>query len=409
MQFKQEIDLPSRHFPAVVLSSFDELAEDIKWGGVFRGRVDVEAVVRLLDRALDFFPHLTGAICQSSWRIVPVKRAVHVTLYQSDKEISMPDSDGISETQLCSTLMPDEESWRENGLLFGVKMVHCHQQNRTLIGMRVSHCALDGKGLGLMLQAGLSSCLGLKVDGLIHDRAVLEQPARDLDFLPCGYDRLSSRQLKRGLRAGKKANKVVRLLFSVTELKERWEESSLKQVRILLAAWLSAQCKVAEPLLQELAVWCDVRGLGGVPQQFTGNCGCFVHYPLSESLTLMQGHWKHLTSRLGFKKIAKVFAQIQAAEHSAEPLRWREDESVLQVNIVPNTIADIDFGYGKAQFGFLLARNSSGIRITTSPDGKQLVAELDLSQPLQQHLVEAAEREGMEVQDGSMRQNLEPC
>jgi len=412
IDFSQPRLLKPQVFEAVSLSVYDKLPRDIMWVGAFRGMITVEEVAQLLEKGLERFPHLTGVICQESWKVIPAERDLRLEDAVCEENIDIERLQQLSAELLYERFMPDRDNWSQSGYLFGGRVVRFPQLNQTVIGIRISHCVVDGVGLGLFLKASLFAMVGRDVSPPQHERELLlSDDVLNLNGIPKGYE-IATAQPHAANSLGSlfdSASGTTLFTLSIDEIKRRWGGDTLVAVRTRLAAWLSAECKKVNPQLNQLAVWCDVRGIQGVPQDFTGNCGCFLHFPLSSSETEMHAHWKHLTRRGGFREVAKVFSQLQAAEKQGRPLQWKDDNSVLQINIVPSSIANVNFGYGKALFGVLLARNSPGIRISTTPDKQYFLIEVELPEFTRNHLVDVAQCEGFTVELWAAEDALAAC
>ena len=398
----QTLKLATRDFPPVALSSYDDLPKDIMWVGMYAGLVEAEKVAMLFEAGLKHFPHLTGRLCKQTWQIVPAERDLEIELMKTKAKVDSRDLEALPVEELGSRYLPNEDKWHGQNYLLGVRILHLVNINKTIIGLRISHCVVDGAGLGLILKTGLLELMGKDPLLPIHDRAAFkncrnkEVSSNVPSNIPQGYQTLeqNSESLRDEVNGTQES---IMFTIAISEIKEKWQCKSLIESRVHLAAWLSSECKKAEPKLKELAAWCDVRGIRGFPQSFTGNCGCFVHYPLATDHQTMAGYWKQLTGRKGFKKIADIFAQLQVAEMTNQPLLWKNDDSILQINIVPHSLAHFDFGYGKAEFGLLLARNSPGIRISVTPDDRHFLIEAEVAKPIQEHLLNAAHSSGFEV------------
>jgi hypothetical protein len=392
------IRLPARIFKPLELSSYDVLFKDIMWVGVYHGQIKAEEVALILNAGLVHFPHLTGYICKSSWKILPCIRDLQVETEICDQEFHLSKIEDSPYGELREKFIPNEEQWIENKFLFGSRVVQF--SNASVIGIRVSHCAVDGTGFGLFLRASIQSLMHQDVSPVLHERMVLSSVHSPQTFqIPQGYECEKDGLLpkERDQSKLKRCEDTLFISLSIAELSKKWDTKSHLATRLKLAAWLSAECKKADPELREMAVWCDVRGLGDFPQNFTGNCGCFLHFPLSESMQEMEACWKKLISRVGFRSINEVFRQLQEAERREQALQWKNDPSYLQINIIPNSISNLDFGYGKALFGTLLTRNSSGIRISVTPDEQFFSIEAEVSKKIHEHLIQAMHFEKWKV------------
>jgi len=394
----RSLSLPARKFTPLAMSSYDQLPEDIMLIGAFRHLMDLEQLSSVFDAGLEVFPHLTGSIDLDKKTIITKESGVNIELANCETIINTQLLEQMSIQQLKENFMPDSKLWYKNKSLFGARVVHFPNSEISLLGIRASHCVVDGAGLALYLRSCMLSLSGQDQIPVFHHRNVLHSIQKSSDrSIPDGYQVIeneSSNDLKDDCA---KSYETTIFTLPVAEVITKWQASSLLDARIRLAAWLSAQCSTADPQLSELAVWCDVRGLLGLSPNYTGNCGCFLHYPLSRSTEEMTDLWRSIVKRKGFKKVATVFSQLQAHEAANKPLQWIDAPHVLQINIVPHSIAHVDFGYGKALFGMILARNSSGIRISITPDEQYFLLEIELSQNIREHLIKSATSEPFSI------------
>jgi len=310
-----------------------------------------------------------------------MQAGVNIELANCETIINTQLLEQMSIQQLKENFMPDSKLWYKNKSLFGARVVHFPKSEISLLGIRASHCVVDGAGLALYLRSCMLSLSGQDQIPVFHHRNVLHSIQKSSDrSIPDGYQVIeneSSNDLKDDCA---KSYETTIFTLPVAEVITKWQASSLLDARIRLAAWLSAQCSTADPQLSELAVWCDVRGL-----------------LVSRSTEEMTDLWRSIVKRKGFKKVATVFSQLQAHEAANKPLQWIDAPHVLQINIVPHSIAHVDFGYGKALFGMILARNSSGIRISITPDEQHFLLEIELSQNIREHLIKSATSEPFSI------------
>lgn len=396
IQFMKKKKLAARHFTPLSLSSYDALSKDIRWVGAFEGLIKSEIIAALLHEGLVHFPHLSGSICQQTWSVIPRDREIEIEVASSDLCLSFSQIEAMPNDRLCALSMPDQNHWSEQEFLIGAKLVHFTKMNLSLIGFQISHCLVDGVGLNLFLQSALLSLSGEQAPVLKHERSLLKSVKSPKKCeIPQGYQ-LNTSICSFTQQENKNNETAAFITLPVAEIKKAWRTDSLNHARLELAAWLSSECKKAEPKLTELAVWCDVRGIA-LPKYFTGNCGCFLHYPLSDSQEKMKQHWKHLTSRQGFQRIAEVFSQLQEAERKGEELEWNHHPNLLHINLLPNRMSHIDFGVGRALFTAILDRNTAGIRVSLTPDKTQFLLEIELPQSIQQHLIDAAKAKGFSL------------
>ena len=128
-----------------------------------------------------------------------------------------------------------------------------------------------------------------------------------------------------------------------------------------------------------------------LPRNFTGNAGCYHALPLSgKPPHEITACLKQLAGRRGLLRTTETYRRIKHAEQNGRMVVWdgpRDD--ILQLNLLPRAAADAEFG-GAPDFSMLLSRNSSGLRISVTPDGAGFLIEASLAHGWGGGLVEAA-------------------
>ena len=394
IQLIRNLTFTPRTFSPVKLSKNDQLPIDIMLVGAFSGLMDADNIYAAFHASLDLFPHLTGTICHTTNTILNSAKNTYLELAECHQETTKSLLDSMTLQELKTHFMPNHRHWECNKPLFGIRMVHFPTTNITLLGIRVSHHVVDGSGLSLLLRSCMLHLSQHQQLPVLHDRNTLSTINKnDNANIPKGYSQASPYHTTR------EQIKAKSMIFTadVQATIKQWNASSLVDARLRLAAWISARCAKVDPNLSEIALWCDVRGLQGIPPHYTGNCGCYLHVPLSDSAQKMTEQYRTLITRQGFKKIAETYTQIQTLETNGTALDWKNQAHVLEVNIVPHSVASVDFGYGKPFFGMLLSRNSPGIRLSITPDEQQFLIEIEVNHLTSTDIITAANKENIHI------------
>jgi hypothetical protein len=181
-------------------------------------------------------------------------------------------------------------------------------------------------------------------------------------------------------------------------VRRHFNASSILDARLRLGAWLCAMVSARHPVFAEVGLWCDPRGTNGIPASYTGNAGCYLHFPLRDRTADDLTHdLRKMTTRAGFQRIADAYRQIKRAEAEGRPLVWDgPGNDILQLNLVPHAVAGTDFGHGLPAFALLLSRNSSGLRISLTPDASRFLIEACLPDGVGDFLTESCRAAGLQ-------------
>lgn len=363
-------------FVPLDLSVDDLLPADIELVLGYRGGIAPDICAAALERGLREFPHLTGKL--EGMRIMPSEQVFAL------ETVDLPGAQGIrdlEETPLAeqsAVFIPEARA----DSLFAARLVRFPETNLGVLGMRVSHAAVDGTGLALFIMHATAARRGVVAPLLFHERRHasgkhLEGP----DEPPPGYR-----------EAGCAMEDVISepTLFAIPSENARryFQAASLLDTRLRLSAWLSGALVARFP---EVALWCDPRGLDGIPATYTGNLGCYLPFPnRADDLT---NQLKATATREGFRRIADTHRRIKLAESRGRPLVWKG--GALPLNLVPHAVAGTDFGSGLPGYAVLLSRNSSGLRISLTPDASRFLIEACLPDGLGEVLLEKCRAQGL--------------
>jgi hypothetical protein len=367
-------------FDPLGLSVDDLLPADIELVMGYRGGIEAELCAAALERGLRAFPHLRGKL--EGMRIVPSEdRFVLETL-------DLPGAMGIRDLEEMP-LAGQSAAYIPNGraeALFAARLTRFPETNLSVLGMRVSHAAVDGTGLALFIHHCTAEPRGVGTPPLFHERRYGFGADLDgADEAPHGYG-ASGGMTQEDSLAGSAP-----ILFAVPadNVRLRFQATSLLDLRLKLGAWL---CAALESRFPEVALWCDPRGLNGIPATYTGNVGCYLHFTnRADDLTKQL---KATATRAGFQRIADTHRRLKLAEMRGRPLSWIG--GALQLNLVPYAVAGTDFGTGLPGYAILLSRNSSGLRISLTPDASRFLIEACLPDGLGEVLLGKCHEEGLE-------------
>jgi hypothetical protein len=269
------------------------------------------------------------------------------------------------------------------GSLFAARLTRF--RDLSVLGMRVSHAAVDGTGLALFINECTAARRNVATPALFHDRRhALGTDLDGEDKAPHGY-----REAEGAIGEDLLARSSPTLFAIPSEnVRRHFHATTLLDARLRLGAWL---CTSLESHFTEVALWCDPRGLNGIPATYTGNLGCYLHFPnRADELTQQL---KATATRAGFQRIADTHRRIKLAESRGHPLVWAG--GALQLNLVPHAVAGTDFGIGLPGYAILLSRNSSGLRISLTPDTSRFLIEACLPDGLGEVLLEKCDVAGL--------------
>lgn len=378
-------DAVTTNFAPLDLSVDDCLPADIELVMGYRGGVTRDVYETALKRGLRAFPHLTGKL--EGLRIVPPEGEFGLETVDSSRVMSIRDLEKMPLCHQSTTFIPKGRA----DSVFSARLTRFTGVDLSVLGMRVSHAAVDGTGLALFIAHCTAALRGVQTPAVFHERRFGFGTNEGVsDEAPLGYRTAGNPTAKEDL-AG-----CALTLFAITAetVRSYFDAASLRDARSKLGGWLCAGIGGHFP---EMALWCDPRGLNGIPPTYTGNLGCFLHFPLrgttADELTMQL---KATATRTGFQRIADTHRRIKLAESRGRPLVWDGAKmGVLQLNLVPHAVAGTDFGGGLPEYAILLSRNSSGLRISVTPDASRFLVEACLPDDLGEMLFEKCHAAGM--------------
>lgn len=412
-QPEEVLHIPSPGFQPLSLCLEDALPAGMVLLLGYRRRLEPTALRRALQTALRAFPHLGGGL-RVEWQplraeLVPENRGVQMECARAGK-VFLRDLECLDQDTLLSLFAPSAAATARTPMqalqapLLQLRLTRLADDEACVLGLLVSHMALDGSGLALFLEHMTAAMRGGNAPPIVHDRRVTFPATPPADrTLPPEYREaphlsLAMAQVQDPLAASQAT------VFSVApeSLVRSLGPVSMAQARLFLAALLAREAALLQPGRNTLALWCNARGLGHVPRHYTGNAGCYWHLPLepeAEDPRHVFAQLKHMITRKGFAGIAGAYARLKAAEAAGRHVFWNgPGNHLLSLNLVPHARGAADFGRGVPEFAQLLTRNVSGLRIFITPDGERFVAEAALPPGHGDILMAACERSGLAVQ-----------
>lgn len=359
-------------FAPLDLSVDDLLPADIELVMGYRGEIAAEDCAAALERGLRAFPHLSGK--PEGMRIVPSERVFVLETVELPGTMAIRDLEKMPLCEQSAAFIPEARA----DSLFAARLTRFPETDLSVLGMRVSHAAVDGTGLALFINECTAASRGVATPPLFHERR--HGSGTNLDGgggAPHGY-RETGITVHEDWMEGYSPT-----LFAIpTEnVRRHFLSTSPLDARLRLGGWL---CASLESRFPEVALWCDPRGLNGIPATYTGNLGCYLHFTnRAEDFTQQL---KATATRAGFRRIAETHRRIKLAESRGRPLAWQS--GALQLNLVPHAVAGTDFGAGLPGYAILLSRNSSGLRISLTPDTSRFLIEACLPDGLGEVLLE---------------------
>lgn len=366
-------------FAPLDLSVDDRLPADIELVMGYRDGIAPEHCAAALERGLRAFPHLLGKL--DGMRIVPSESLFALETLDLPGAMDIRDLEEMPLAIQSATFIPGGRA----DSLFAARWTRYPETNLSVLGMRVSHAAVDGTGLALFINECTAASRRVTTPPLFHERRHGFGTNLDgEDEAPHGYsDAGDATEVDLLARSSP-------TLFSIPSenVRKHFQSTTLLDARLRLGAWL---CAALESRFPECALWCDPRGLKGIPATYTGNLGCYLHFKNRADILTQQ--LKATATRAGFQCIADTHRRIKLAEARGRPLVWQS--GALQLNLVPHAVAGTDFGSGLPQYAILLSRNSSGLRISLTPDATRFLIEACLPDGLGDLLLEKSEVAGL--------------
>lgn len=355
-------------FAPLDLSVDDRLPADIELVMGYRSGMAAEVCAAALERGLRAFPHLAG-----KWEgmcIVPSEVGFELETVDLPGAMGIHDLEEMPLAEQSAVFIP--EGRPES--LFAARLARFRETDLSVLGLRVSHAAVDGTGLALFIHHCTAESRGVGAPPLFHERRYgFGANLEGADEPPYGYLEVGSVE----------EEDFTPTLFALPaeNVRRHFQATSLLDARLRLAAWL---CAALEARYPEVALWCDPRGLNGIPATYTGNLGCYLHF--ANRADQLTKQLKATATRAGFQRIADTHRRLKLAEMRGRPLSWIG--GALQLNLVPYAVAGTDFGTGLPGYAILLSRNSSGLRISLTPDASRFLIEACLPDGLGEVLLE---------------------
>jgi Transferase family len=402
------LTVPVQNFKTLRLCLDDVLPVSIVLLLGYSHRLEPQALRSSLQSALLAFPHLSGRIQVSleplQAELVPGEREVQIEWNQGNKS-SLQDLELLDQETLFAHFAPSAAANARTPIqalqapLLQLRLTWLSNSNACVLGLMVSHMVLDGTGLALFLNHLTAGLQGKNAPAVVHDRwHTYPDPLPKYAALPPQYQEISNLALAMALEQDPLAASPSTVFFiPVKSVQQVSRTSSLTDARLFLAAHLCQEVAAMQPSRSTLALWCNTRGLGHVPRNYTGNAGCYMHYPLAAGQTSeCFQNLKRTITREGFAEIAKTYAYLKAGEASGRAIFWHgPGEDLLSLNLVPHVRGAADFGYGGPVYAQLLTRNVSGLRIFSSSDGSRFVVEACLPSMHGARLISSCENLGI--------------
>jgi hypothetical protein len=405
------LSVPAPDFQPLRLSLDDALPVSMVLLLGYRRRLDPSALRQALQTALRAFPHLGGRL---HLELQPLRAALapgggEVKLeWVRAGNASFEALETLDQDSLLSFFAPSAAATARSPMqalqapLLQLRLTWLSEGEACVLGLMASHMALDGSGLALFLEHMTAAMRGGKAPAVIHDRQVtFPHPLPEDRDLPPEYREVPLLSLAMAQDQDPLASARA-TVFSVPldSLGRRLGSTSATEARFYLAASLAREVAALQPGRNTLALWCNARGLGHVPRNYTGNAGCYVHLPLEPGDPLLcHNRLKRLITRQGFAEISGTYARLKAAEAAGRLVFWGgPGDHLLSLNLVPHVRGAADFGQGSPGYAQLLTRNVSGLRLFGSPDGSRLVVEAALPSAHGEALLAACDRLGLPAQ-----------
>lgn len=417
------LSVPAPDFPPLRLCLDDVLPVSMVLLLGYARRLDPVALRAALRTALQAFPHLGGRLQLNlqplEAELVPGNGEVRIEWVREGR----PGPAGIESPELLELLefleFLDQETLSARfapsaaahartpmqalqAPLLQLRLTWLPGGDGCVLGVMVSHMALDGSGLALFLNHLTAALGGTEAPAVVHDRRHTFPGSlpKDAD-LPPHYREVP--HLSMAMAEGQDPlSSSLATVFSVPVegLRLHAGQKSLSDARLFLAAHLCQEVAALQPQRRTLALWCNTRGLGHVPRNYTGNAGCYVHMPLRPGdADACNRNLKRAITRTGFAEINDAYARLKAAEAAGRYVFWHgPGDDLLSLNLVPHARGAADFGKGGPEYAQLLTRNVSGLRLYGSPQGDRLVVEACLPEAHGAALMAGCERLGLSVQ-----------
>lgn len=408
----RKIILPAICFDPLKLGAVDHLPVDIELVLAWNHCIDPVALESAFLSALRRFPHLTGRLAVDEknpyWSIEPSATGVPMEVLGSGESLATLDLKQMTLMEHRTKFMPATAQNSPHKHLLKMRLT-LFPGPMSILGIKVSHAAVDGTGLALFLNHCAAALRKRQPLEVFHERHHIRgNTPQESDPLPHRY-----RKTDHCLPDPDPLARIPSIIFEldIEATHCSFNAGTMLDARLRLAAWLCIEAASMHPPFSEVAVWCDPRGLNGIPPTYTGNSGCYLHFPLRNIGELTSG-LRSLATRSGFHLIAETHRRIQQTKAAGNTIVWYgPGKDILQLNLVPHAAESANFGAGPPVFGLMLSRNSSGLRISVTPDATRFLIEACLPNTLATDLVDACLKAGLNPRiwcQGSDR-NEKPC
>ena len=384
----------SLDFEPLILSEDDQLPTPIQLVMAYRGLMSADSCEEAFLRGLAGFPHLSGKLIRGLHgrldKIVPFDDPFSLELREAEEVLDFHDLASFSLERLSEDFVPSPAE-----SLFQARLTIFRNAGMSVLGLRVSHAVVDGAGLAYFISNSTAALRGVEPFTVFHDRSFGFGSCMEGDMaeVPEGYRDEASAAMADG------AVDFIPTYFviPVEGVRKCFGASSVLDARLRLGAWLSAGVAQRDETFTGLGLWCDARGTNAIPATYTGNVGCYVSFPLrGMGAEALAQELRKMATRRGFERIAATYGMIKRAEAQGHPLVWGgTGKGMLQLNLVPHVVEGTDFGHGVPAFALLLSRNSSGLRISLTPDASRFLVECCLPHGLGDGLVEQCQTAGL--------------
>lgn len=408
------LSVPASDFPPLGLCLDDVLPVSMVLLLGYARRLDPVALRAALQTALKAFPHL-GARLHLNLQplealLVPGEREIQIEWVRAGQPglAGIHALESLDQETLSARFAPSAADSARTPMqalqapLLQLRLTWLPDCDACVLGVMVSHMALDGVGLALFLNHLTAAMRGADAPAVVHDRRhTFPDPLPKDAALPPHYREIPhlSMAMAEGQDPSSSSQATV-FSLPLESLQRHWDHKSMTDARLFLAAHLCQEVAALQPQRSSVALWCNTRGLGHVPRNYTGNAGCYVHTPLraGDALSCYQ-NLKRTITRTGFAEINDAYARLKANEAAGRYVFWHgPGDDLLSLNLVPHARGAADFGQGGPEYAQLLTRNVSGLRIYGSPDGNRLVVEACFPESHGKALMSACERLELPVQ-----------
>lgn len=365
------LSIPALNFKPLSLCLDDVLPVSMVLLMGFNYRINPVELRRALQITLQAFPHLSGRIQVSLQpfhaELVPAENDIHIEWIRNGQSLStsIESSEssqvtGSSALQILETL--DQETLylrfapsaanvspaliqALQAPLLQLRLTWIPEQNICVLGVMASHIALDGIGLAFFLNHLSSAIFGRNAHEVIHDRHCTFPHTPILNGLfPSQYREVPNLLTIAQDQDPHASSHATVFSIMLDDLHHHVGNSSSADSRFFLAAHLCQVAAGLQPGRNTLALWCNSRGLGHVPRHYTGNTGCYVHFPLKSGDA--NGCYQHLKStitRKGFAEITDTYARLKSAEAAGRYAFWiGPQDNLLSLNLVPHIRPAVD-------------------------------------------------------------------